>query len=177
MAGVPPWTIGERSRIESGIMAPQDTRSRERLARRPGRRRPALLDLVLDRRDALEELRDRLEVGPGQVLLAGQRSLDVLAHEAAGHVAVGPVAAGEVGHDLLLAPAADPGVLVGRDVRRRLPFGPGSLRVAREQARVVDGHGERRARRVALAAMAYRAHEILAARHPRGGRRRRWDLP
>src|SRR5262245_50810652 len=168
MAGVPPWTIGERSRIESGIMAPQDTRSRERLARRPGRRRPALLDLVPDRRDALEALRDRLEVGPGHVLVAGQRSLDVLAHEAAGPVAVGPVAGAEVGGDLLLGPVPDPSLLVGRDVRRRLSLGPGPLRVAREEARVVDGHGDGRARRVALAAMAHGAHEILAARHPRG---------
>src|SRR6266404_7296732 len=66
--------------------------------------RGALLDLVLYRRDALEILRDRPQIGLGHVLVAGQRPLDVLAHEPAGHVAIGSIARSEVRDDLLLGP-------------------------------------------------------------------------
>src|ERR1700730_11116743 len=72
-----------------------------------------LLDLVPDRREALEILRDGPQIGRGHVLVAGQRALDVLAHEPAGHVAIAPIARSEVRDDLLLGPVADPRRLVG----------------------------------------------------------------
>src|SRR6266446_3883476 len=137
--------------------------------------RGALLDLVLYRRDALEILRDRPQIGLGHVLVAGQRPLDVLAHEPAGHVAIGSIARSEVRDDLLLGPLADPGRVVGGDVRRRLTLGPGLLRVARQKARVVHGHGQRGAGSMALTTVPDGSHQILAApqtRHGRGRRRR-----
>ena len=63
-----------------------------------------LVDLVPDGGDALEVARDGVEVGRGHVLVAGERALDVAAHEPAGHVAVGAIAGAEIGDDLLLGP-------------------------------------------------------------------------
>src|SRR6202022_1794124 len=84
-----------------------------------------LLDLVPDRRDALEILRDGPQVGRGHVLVAGQRPLDVLTHEPAGHVAIASIARSEVGDDLLLGPVADPRRLVRRAVGCRLALRTG----------------------------------------------------
>src|SRR5216684_3398704 len=66
-----------------------------------------LVDLVPNRRDALEVARDGAQIGRGHVLVAGERALDVAAHQSAGHVAVGAVARSEVGDDLLLGHAVE----------------------------------------------------------------------
>src|SRR6266853_2520651 len=136
-----------------------------------------LVDLVPNRRDALEVARDGAQIGRGHVLVAGECALDVAAHQPAGHVAVGAVARSEVGDDLLLGPVSDPGGRVGGDVGCRLAFGAGPLRVAREQARTVHRHRHGRARGMALATMADGPHEILTARETRDGRRRGRRLP
>src|SRR5947199_255711 len=130
------------------------TRLRRSLARRvmsPPRSWGALpsLDLVLHRGNGLQILCDGLQISLGHVLVAGQGALDRLAHQPARDVAVGPVARPEVRHDLVLGPAADARVLVRCDVRRKLPFRSGLLRIPREESVVVDGHGHGRARRVA----------------------------
>src|SRR5207244_794339 len=93
-----------------------------------------LADLVADRRDRLEVLRDRRPVGRGEVLVSGQRALDDLAHEPAGDVAVRLVAAAEIVGDLLDRPLADARLGVRCDVRHRLVLRP--LRVAGEKAAV-----------------------------------------
>src|ERR1700730_1023922 len=157
------------------------TRLRRSVARRvmsPPRSWGALpsLDLVLHRGNGLQVLRDGLQIGLGHVLEAGQGALDRLAHQPARDVSVWPVARPEVRHDLILGPAADACVLVRCDVRRKLAFRSGLLRISREETVVVDGHGHGRARRVALAAVSDRADEILAARHAGHGGGRRWRL-
>src|SRR3989441_7074885 len=134
-------------------------------------RLPLLLlgDLVPDRWKRLQILRDGDAVALGEVLVAGQRAVDHLAHQTTGHVAVRLVAGTEVVRDLLHRPLADPRVRIGRDVRHRLILRP--LGIAREEPAVVGGHHQR-ARSVAFTAVRDRAHEILAARPPRGRRRR-----
>src|SRR5262250_417602 len=77
---------------------------------------PDLLDLVLDRRDGLEKAGNRLEIRLRHVLVAGQRSLNHLAHEAPGNVAVRPVARAQKRDDLLLGPIAQARALVGREI-------------------------------------------------------------
>src|SRR5262245_31318334 len=129
----------------------------------------SLADLVLDRRDRLEVLRDREAIVLAQVLVAGQGAVDDLAHQPAGDVAVGLVTRAEIFCDLLLGPL-QARRLVGGDVRDLRVLG--ALGVAREEAGVVGRH-RHRARRVALAAVGDGADEILAARDAGGRHRRR----
>src|SRR5689334_11852852 len=60
--------------------------------RRPAGVLLALADLVADGRDRLQELGDGHAVGLAQVLVAGQRAVDELPHQPAGHVAIRLVA-------------------------------------------------------------------------------------
>src|SRR5205823_4234975 len=76
-----------------------------------------LPDLVADRGNRLEVLRDREQVGLVEILVAGQRAVDDLGHQPARHVAVWLVAAAQIVGDLLDRPLADPRFPVRRDVR------------------------------------------------------------
>src|SRR3970040_1766967 len=65
-----------------------------------------LADLVADRGNGLEVLRDRHQVLTGHVFVAGRPPLDPLPHGAPRHVTVGLVAGAEVVGDLLDRPLA-----------------------------------------------------------------------
>src|SRR5215475_11609900 len=133
-----------------------------------------LADLVPDRRHGLEVLRDREPVRLGQVLVPGQRALDDLGHETAGHVTVRLGTGFEEIRDLVFAPLAETGLRVRRDIGHGITIG--SVGRAPEKPRVV-GRLRQRSRRVAFTAVANGAHEILAAAASRGGRGGRRGLP
>src|SRR2546421_10528547 len=129
-----------------------------------------LPDLVSDRGNRFQILRDGQAVGVRQVLASRQRALDDLRHQATGHVAVRLVAAAEGVGDLLHGPAADARLTIRRDVGHGLVLRP--FRIAREEPAVVGRH-RHGAGRVALPAVADGFHEILAARDAGGRRLRR----
>src|SRR5215813_15438797 len=94
---------------------------------------PLLVDLVLHCGNALQEARDRLEIRLRQVLVAGRRPLDHLAHETARYVAVRSIPRLQIRHDLLLGPVqARP--LVRREIGSGLALGSRLLGIAGEKA-------------------------------------------
>src|SRR5256885_14270803 len=97
-----------------------------------------LPDLVSDRGNRFQILRDGQAVGVRQVLVSRQRALDDLRHQATGHVAVRLVAAAEVVGDLLHGPAADARLTIRRDVGHGLVLRP--FRIAREEPAGVGRH-------------------------------------